>query len=82
MGIFLSNKCVVCQKKITWRFSLCRKCGKIYGKHKRDWPEWLRDYVNAIRREKYRQKLDADRLVSLDDCCATVEEWDEDRFSV
>lgn len=77
----MGNKCVTCHKKITWKFSLCRKCAKIYGKNKRDWPEWLREMAADIRREKDRARRDATREVGLEEIDDwDVEYWDKDRF--
>ena len=55
------NKCVVCGRFITWRFSVCRKCEKIYGKRVKDWPEWLhflvKDHKAEKERARYRKKV-------------------------
>ncbi len=44
--------CAVCQKPITYRFSLCRECEAEYGNRASDWNPWVKAAVNHDRRER------------------------------
>ena len=57
------SKCVVCGRKITYRFYVCRVCGKEYGQTKAEWPEWLRFLVNDTARERMRERSWAEREI-------------------
>lgn len=48
--------CGGCGKPIDLTFSLCTDCIKQYGRHADQWPEWLREHVNALQREYYAEK--------------------------
>ena len=43
-------KCVICHKRIAYRFNLCSKCIEQYGKNRKLWPRWLRFLVKDERR--------------------------------
>lgn len=78
------RKCVVCQKRIAWRFWVCREHRKEYGDNMRDWPPWLQFLVKDIARERYsdeRQQRLLDMIDSLDPKHITyVDPHDKDRF--
>ena len=67
------NQCVVCGRFITWRFSLCRKCEKEYGKRVKEWPEWVRYLVNQSRRERRDKKLRRKWEIQMSD----IEDYEE-----
>ncbi len=79
-----AKKCVVCGKRITWRFWICEEHRKEYGNNMRDWPEWLRFLVKDIAKERYsdeRQQRLLDMLDRLDPKHLTnIDPHDEDRF--
>ena len=56
------HECVIadCGQRLTHHFWLCADHEAIYGPEHRDWPEWLRDLVNAHRRERYAEEERAD----------------------
>ena len=66
----MASVCVVCGKRITWTFSLCSKCEAEYGKRVEDWPEWVREEVNASRRARRREASD-DRHMA-DNCDSSI----------
>ena len=78
----MKNRCVVCHKKITYRFSLCAACEAEYGNRAGDWPPWVRYLVNQSRRERRANaRYDRHEVSSKeapDD--PYVEDWDKDRF--
>jgi hypothetical protein len=43
-----------CTQYITYRFALCAKCEKRYGRRATEWPAWLRFLWNDIQRERRR----------------------------
>ena len=48
--------CAVCQKPITYRFSICRDCEALYGRRAKEWPPWVREMVNSDRRERRQEQ--------------------------
>jgi hypothetical protein len=55
-GHYGHHKCLTCSQWITYRFAICSKCEKTYGKSARKWPEWLRFLWNDTQRERRRNK--------------------------
>ncbi len=45
-----------CDQVITWRFALCSKCEKRYGRSPLKWPKWLRFLWNDTQRQRRREK--------------------------
>lgn len=62
----MANKCVVCEKNITYQFWLCSACEDKYGNRMGDWPPWLQYLVKQTRRDRYRHKRDASKEVPLE----------------
>ena len=52
----LKPKCVVCGNNVTYRFYLCARCEKEYGKRRKDWPAWLIFLINDEAKERMREK--------------------------
>jgi len=60
----LSKRCIICMKRISERFHLCRDCEEEYGlldengklKPPKEWPDWIREDYNWSRRERRRLK--------------------------
>lgn len=56
-----------CNTYITYRFALCAKCEKRYGKSSKNWPVWLRYLWNDIQRERRREaKIRAHEITFTD----------------
>jgi hypothetical protein len=71
----MKSDCVVCQKRISWAFSLCAECEGEYGKRAADWPDWLRELVNASRRERTSEKRFQELFMDLSsDYFAVIED--------
>lgn len=50
------HTCLTCSQWITYRFAICSKCEKIYGRSAKEWPEWLRFLWNDTQKERRRNK--------------------------
>jgi len=81
------SKCVVCGRKITYRFTLCRICEKEYGKRKADWPPWLVYLAQEQWKTRKRQQRNPDRELPFSDFSSDfienishIDDKDKDRF--
>jgi len=45
------RRCPACGRIIPWRWTLCNKCWRKYGKDRGAWPGWLRWLALDIQRE-------------------------------
>lgn len=68
---------MVCAKKITWRFSLCRVCEKTFGRRAKEWPEWLRYLVNQSRRERRAEKKRREWEIQFSDIESDLEDEED-----
>ena len=51
----------VCGMRVRDDQRLCRECAEIYGTDSSEWPEWLRWYVNDLKRD-LRSEINHDNL--------------------
>ena len=68
-----NNTCVVCGRRITFPFTLCRHCEEIYGKRVADHPEWVRYLVRERWKWRKRNKLIRKREISFVDYTSDIE---------
>jgi len=81
------TRCIVCDKKITYQFTLCRGCEDEYGKRVADWPPWLAYLAREQWKEKKRRKRNPDRELPFSDfpenfidSLSHIDDKDKDRF--
>jgi hypothetical protein len=56
-----------CNQIITYRFAICAKCEKRYGRAARGWPPWLRYLWNEIQKSRRKEKKIRAHEVQVDD---------------
>ena len=81
----MKNRCVTCHKIIAFRFSLCHKCGLLYGQDSGDWPPWLAFLVRENERMRKRHERNPNRETPFSDNpdienIPYIDDKDKDRF--
>ena len=83
----MNSDCVVCGKRITYRFSLCAECEEFYGRRVGDdiRPQWVNDLINQSRRERRAYFKDIEYVADsdpLENASLPVVEWTHETITL
>ena len=62
----MDARCLVCYKKITYAFPLCREHFEEYGSKPEEWDTWMRELWNMRQKSRRAEKKAGKHEVSFD----------------